>query len=84
MSMKVEVDAVDAEMIAMLRKYKASRVMSWDVTLLPGVTMKIDIDHPLTYSVPSEIVAAVTACIADSIAVLSLKSALTQPDGGGT
>ncbi len=67
MSMKVEVEAVDAELIAILRKYKASSVMSWDVTLVPGVTMKVDVNYPLTYSIPASIIAAVTACIAASI-----------------
>ena len=75
--MKVEVDAIDAEMIAMLRKHQAYGVMSWDVTLRPGVTMKIEVNYPITYSVPPEIISAVTACIADSIDALT-PSAETQ------
>lgn len=67
MSMKVEVDAVDAELIGALRKYKASSVMSWDVTLAPGVTMKIDVNYPLAHTIPPAIISAVTACIANSI-----------------
>jgi uncharacterized protein YejL (UPF0352 family) len=67
MSMKVEVDAVDAELIAVLRKHKASSSMSWDVTLAPGITMKVDISYPLTHSIPDRIISAVTTCIADSI-----------------
>jgi len=67
MSMKVEIDAVDAELIGILRKYKASSVMAWDVTLAPGVTMKIEVNYPLTYSIPAAIISAATACIADSI-----------------
>lgn len=67
MSMKVEVDAVDAELIAALSKYKASSSMAWDVTLATGVTMKIDVGYPLTYSIPDAIIAAVTTCIAASI-----------------
>lgn len=67
MSMKVEIDAVDAELISALRKCKASSVMAWDVTLAPGVTMKIDVSYPLTYSIPSAIISAVTACIGASI-----------------
>jgi len=67
MSMKVEIDVVDAELLSALRKCKASSVMAWDVTLAPGVTMKIDVNYPLTYSIPAAIISAVTACIAASI-----------------
>lgn len=67
MSMKVEVDAVDAELIAALKRYKASSNMSWDVTLAAGVTMKVDVSYPLSYSIPATIISAVTACIAASI-----------------
>lgn len=67
MSMKVEVDAVDAELIAALRRCKASSSMSWDVTLAPGINMKIDISYPLTHSIPEAIITAVTTCIAASI-----------------
>lgn len=67
MSMRVEVDAVDAELIAALRKCKASSAMAWDVTLAPGITMKVDISYPLAYSIPDRIVSAVTTCIAASI-----------------
>ncbi len=67
MSMKFEVDAVDAELIAVLRRCKASSSMAWDVTLAPGITMKVDISYPLTYSIPERIISAVTTCIAESI-----------------
>lgn len=67
MSMKVEVDSVDAEVVSALRRCKASSVMSWDVTLAAGVTMKVDVSYPLTYSIPASIISAVTACIAASI-----------------
>jgi hypothetical protein len=67
MSMKVEIDAIDAELLGALRKCKASSVMAWDVTLAPGVTIKVDVNYPLTYSIPAAIVSAVTTCIAASI-----------------
>lgn len=67
MSMRVEVDAVDAELIAVLRKHKAASAMGWDVTLAPGVTMKVEVTYPLTYSIPDAIITAVTTCIGASI-----------------
>jgi hypothetical protein len=82
MSMKVEVDAVDAELIAVLRRCKASSVMAWDVTLAPGVTMKVDVNYPLTYSIPASIISAVTACIAASIEAAKPTENSASPVGG--
>ncbi len=72
MSMKVEVDAVDAGIIACLKKATGIySVMNWDVSVSKDVTIKIEIKFPPTGLVPTAAIAAVNECVGKCVQAFS-------------
>lgn len=64
MSMKVEVDAVDAEMISLLRRVTGVyQVLNWDSSMAKDVTIKVEIKFPPGSTVPEAAIEAVNECV---------------------
>lgn len=72
MSMKVEIDHIDAELLCLLKQAKASRVMNWDTSIREGVTLKIHIDYGLTDVIPQSAFDAINRCIADCVSAFKV------------
>ena len=72
MSMKVEVDAVDAEILSVLRKATdIYEVLNWDSSISKDVTIKVEIKYPPGGSVPTAAIAAVNDCIGKCVSAFA-------------
>lgn len=80
MSMKIEIDAIDAEVLSILKKHDARGCLSWDVTIASGVTMKMQLTMPLGAEAPAMAIDAINACMGACIAAFqSVVSAAAEP-----
>jgi len=67
MSVKVEVDILDAVLLARLRDAKAVASMSWDSNIREDVKIKVELTYPLGSKMPTKVMDTINACITDCI-----------------
>ena len=68
MTFRVEVDAIDAELLSVMKRANARGCLQWDSNLKDGVTLKVEIGHPIGTTVPTGVMDAVNKCIAECVA----------------
>lgn len=69
MSMKVEVDLLDAQMLSVLTSAAAKISQEWDVTLLNGLSLHITLSCKPHNDIPQSRIDQVNACIGELIKI---------------
>jgi hypothetical protein len=66
-SVKVEIDLLDAKLLSLLEKSKASACMSWDTNIREDVRIKVELTYPIGSQVPTTAIDEINSCITDCV-----------------